>query len=70
MVICTTGLDDKDKALVTEVVYGTIKYKYSIDKILQYYLRGNFNKIDSFVLNILRSAIYQMRFLLCGQGHL
>lgn len=55
-------IDTKDKALITEVVYGTIKYKKTIDIIL-----GNFvadiDKIDIKVLNILRSAIYQIRFL-------
>lgn len=58
-----SSFNDKDKALITEIVYGTIKYKYTIDKILYYYLKNNFNKTDSFVLNILRSAIYQMRYL-------
>ena len=27
-------LSDKDKGLVTEIVYGTIKYRYTIDRIL------------------------------------
>ena len=32
-------LNDKDKALVTEIVYGTLKYKYTIDKILQHFVK-------------------------------
>lgn len=59
-----TGLDIdvKDRALITEVVYGTIKYKRTIDIILESFVKS-IDQIDKEVLNILRSAIYQMRFL-------
>ncbi|EQB86835.1 16S rRNA (cytosine967-C5)-methyltransferase [Clostridium punense] len=56
-------LDQKDKGLVTEIVYGTIKYKYTIDKILKEFLKNNFDKTDRFLLNILRITIYQIRYL-------
>lgn len=56
-------LNDKDKGLVTEIVYGTIKYKYSIDKILNHYLKNGINKVDKKVLNILRISIYQLEYL-------
>ncbi|MBU3153852.1 16S rRNA (cytosine(967)-C(5))-methyltransferase RsmB [Clostridium estertheticum] len=56
-------LSDKDKALVTEIVYGTLKYKYTIDKILQHFVKNGFDKLESFVLNILRISIYQIRYL-------
>ena len=52
-----SNLKDKDKGLVTEVVYGTLKYKYTIDKILSSYVKNGLNKVDSYVLNILRSAV-------------
>lgn len=58
-----SDLNDKDKALVTEIVYGTLKYKYTIDKILSSFIKKGFEKVDSFVLNILRISIYQIRFL-------
>jgi len=58
-----SNLKDKDKGLVTEVVYGTLKYKYTIDKILSSYVKNGLNKVDSYVLNILRSAVYQMKYL-------
>lgn len=58
-----SDLNDKDKALVTEIVYGTLKYKYTIDKILSSYIKKGFDNLDSFVLNILRISIYQIRFL-------
>lgn len=56
-------LIDKDKALVTELVYGTIKYKYTIDKILKKFLDKNFDKLDRYVLNILRVCVYQIKYL-------
>ncbi|WP_291581466.1 16S rRNA (cytosine(967)-C(5))-methyltransferase RsmB [Clostridium sp. UBA6640] len=58
-----SDLSEVDKALVTEIVYGTIKYKYSIDKIIQNFTGKNFNKLESFVLNILRISIYQIKYL-------
>jgi 16S rRNA (cytosine967-C5)-methyltransferase len=58
-----SDLNDKDKALVTEIVYGTLKYKYTIDKILSNFIKKGFESVDSFVLNILRMSIYQIRFL-------
>ena len=56
-------LEPKDKALVTEIVYGTIKYKYTIDKILSYFLKKGLKNVDSKVLNILRITIYQIKYL-------
>lgn len=56
-------LDVKDKALTTEIVYGTIKYKYTIDCILEKYIKNGLKKVDSMVLNILRISIYQLRYL-------
>lgn len=56
-------LNDKDKGLITEIVYGTIKYKYTIDGILNSFLKNGIKKVDSYVLNILRTSIYQIKFL-------
>ena len=58
-----SNLMDKDKGLATELVYGTIKYKYSIDKILKSFLDKKFDKTDKYVINILRVCIYQLRYL-------
>ncbi|MGL4990393.1 MAG: 16S rRNA (cytosine(967)-C(5))-methyltransferase RsmB [Sarcina sp.] len=55
-------IDSKDKALITEVVYGTIKYKKTIDIILENFVK-TIDDIDKDVLNILRSAVYQMKYL-------
>jgi 16S rRNA (cytosine967-C5)-methyltransferase len=57
------NLESRDKGLVTEIVYGTIKYKYTIDKILSKFLKNGLKKQDSFLLNILRITIYQIKYL-------
>lgn len=56
-------LNDKDKGLVTEIVYGTIKYKYTIDTILNYFIKSNLEKLETDILNILRISVYQMLYL-------
>lgn len=53
----------EDKALITEIVYGTLKYKGLIDEILNYFLREGVGSIDSYVLTILRTSIYQFKYL-------
>lgn len=58
-----SDLNEKDKGLVTEIVYGTLKYKYSIDIILKKLISKPLNKIDDLVLNILRISLYQIIYL-------
>jgi 16S rRNA (cytosine967-C5)-methyltransferase len=57
------SLNDKDRALVTEIVYGTLKYKYTIDTILKYFIKKGFDTMDNNIIHILRVSIYQMRYL-------
>ncbi|SHH51461.1 16S rRNA (cytosine(967)-C(5))-methyltransferase RsmB [Clostridium intestinale] len=56
------SLEQKDRGFITEIVYGTIKYKESIDSIISLYVK-DVNKIDRRVINILRSSIYQLKYL-------
>lgn len=50
----SNDIDPKDKGLITEVVYGTIKYKKMIDIILSSFV-ADIGKIDESVVNILRN---------------
>lgn len=59
----SSGLSQSDKGLVTEIVYGTIKYKYTIDVILKRFITVKFSKLDKIILNILRSSVYQIKYL-------
>lgn len=58
---CT--LNELDRKLATELVYGSVKYKAHIDYILNAYLKRPIDKADPWTRQILRSSIYQMVFL-------
>ncbi|MGO5066971.1 MULTISPECIES: 16S rRNA (cytosine(967)-C(5))-methyltransferase RsmB [unclassified Clostridium] len=58
-----SNLKDNDKALITEIVYGTLKYKETLDIIIQSYLRNPIKTMDKNIVNILRITIYQIRYL-------
>ncbi|WP_294371048.1 16S rRNA (cytosine(967)-C(5))-methyltransferase RsmB [uncultured Clostridium sp.] len=55
-------LNDKDKALLTEIVYGVLRRKKTLDIIIANFVK-DIKIMDKNVLNILRVAIYQMNFL-------
>ena len=55
-------LEEKDKALTTELVYGTLRRLKTLDMIISSFVR-DIKEMDKKTLNILRVGIYQMRFL-------
>lgn len=55
-------LNDKDKALLTEIVYGVLRRKRTLDIIIANFVK-DIKVMDKTILNILRVAIYQMNFL-------
>eukprot|EP00828_Plagiopyla_frontata_P030014 TRINITY_DN3891_c0_g3_i1.p1 TRINITY_DN3891_c0_g3~~TRINITY_DN3891_c0_g3_i1.p1 ORF type:complete len:792 (-),score=144.58 TRINITY_DN3891_c0_g3_i1:2486-4861(-) len=55
-------LSDKDKSLLTELVYGVLRRKKTLDVIISNFVK-DIKLMDSIILNILRVAIYQMNFL-------
>lgn len=54
------NIEPKDRALLTEITYGTLQYKYTLDYYLQPYIRG---KLDLWVRWLLRLSVYQIRYL-------
>lgn len=56
-------LNKKDINLISEIVYGTITWKLTIDAILQKYSKIKLKKMSCWVLNILRMGAYQIIFL-------
>ncbi|MCF8564424.1 16S rRNA (cytosine(967)-C(5))-methyltransferase RsmB [Alicyclobacillus tolerans] len=58
-----SGLDPRNKALATEIVYGTIQRKRSLDALLTLYLRRPLAELDPQILTILRMTAYQLGFL-------
>jgi 16S rRNA (cytosine967-C5)-methyltransferase len=52
----------KDVGLLTEVVYGTIQRKLTLDYFIKPYLK-NPKKVEDWVVVLLRMTVYQMHFL-------
>lgn len=55
-------LSDKDAALLTEIVYGTLQHKLTLDYGLSDFIRTP-KKLESWVRNLLRLSAYQMVYL-------
>jgi len=56
-------LSDQDRRFITELVYGTIKAKATLDWMISFYINRPIDKIAPVILNILRIGMYQMFFL-------
>lgn len=56
-------MDGRDKALATELVYGSIKYRGRLDWVLNRYAKPKVNQMDPWIRNILREGLYQLMFL-------
>lgn len=56
-------LNPKDIAFISELVYGTVTWKLTIDEIISKYSSIRIKKISPWIVNILRMGIYQIVFL-------
>ncbi|WP_312458667.1 16S rRNA (cytosine(967)-C(5))-methyltransferase RsmB [Proteiniclasticum sp.] len=54
---------EEDVGLLTEIVYGTLKYLLTIDEILKRNTKISLSKTERYVLDVLRISVYQMHFL-------
>lgn len=54
---------EEDRGLYLNIVYGTLQNKIYLDFLLKKYIKTDLNKLDSEVLCILRSSVYQIYFL-------
>ncbi|TSB46361.1 16S rRNA (cytosine(967)-C(5))-methyltransferase RsmB [Alkalicoccobacillus porphyridii] len=59
----SAGLDRRDSALLTEIVYGTIQRKLTLDYYMKPFLKKGSKKLDTWVLVLLRLSMYQMIYL-------
>ncbi|MFC3040282.1 16S rRNA (cytosine(967)-C(5))-methyltransferase RsmB [Virgibacillus xinjiangensis] len=55
-------IDPRDEGLLTEIVYGTIQRKYTLDYYLESFINPR-KKLDQWVRMLLRMSVYQMVFL-------
>ena len=55
--------DERDRSLLTEIVYGTLRWRGKIDAKLNRHLRRPLAQTDPFIRNLLRATLYQIIFL-------
>lgn len=56
-------LSKADRALFTEIVYGTISMRDRLDYVIRQYLKGSSDRLEKWVLILLRLSFYQLLFL-------
>ena len=56
-------LEEKDRALATNIIYGVLQNKMRLDYIIAAYSKMPVKKISSDIMNILRMGIYQALFM-------
>lgn len=57
------NLNEKDVGLISQIVYGVITWKLTLNTILEKYSKIKLKKISPWIINILRMGIYQIIFL-------
>lgn len=53
----------KDRAFMTEVIYGTMKYRLRLDYIINQFSKTPVKKMKPLIRNLLRMTVYQLLFL-------
>lgn len=56
-------LDGRDRALATEIVYGTVQRQITVDALMSPYIKRPIRDLDGASLTILRMTVYQLAFL-------
>ena len=59
----TESLTERDRSLLTELVYGTLRWRGKIDAQLSHHLRRPLEQTDGGLRNLLRLTCYQLVFL-------
>ncbi|MGI6279156.1 MAG: 16S rRNA (cytosine(967)-C(5))-methyltransferase RsmB [Acutalibacteraceae bacterium] len=57
------NLTDKDKALVSALVYGVLDRKITLDYVLSRFVKTPIEKTAPFTLQVLRTALYQIMYM-------
>lgn len=58
-----SGLEGKDRAFCSALYYGVLERKITLDYIISKYSKFKLKSIDGRALNVLRSGIYQLKFM-------
>ena len=57
------GMDRRDKGFITQIVYGVVRRKLTLDYIISKYSSIKLKKMSKFILLILRMGVYQIYFM-------
>jgi len=61
--LMSNAFKDVDRAFITDLVYGTIKWKLTIDYIISSFSSIKLKKISPWIINILRLGVYQILYM-------
>lgn len=53
----------RDRAFINALVYGVMRRRAELDRIINHFSRTRLSKIDPPILNLLRLSVYQIRFM-------
>ena len=62
-IFLSAGLEERDRALLTEITYGTLRWRGSIDARLAKHLRRPLEELDPPIRSLLRLTGYQLLYL-------
>ena len=61
--LCSAGLSREDRALATELAYGSVRHRLTLDAVLGRFSRVPVERIERPVLEAIRQGLYQLVFL-------
>ena len=61
--LASSDFSREDTAFIKELVFGTVKYKITLDHVIRKFSSLRLKKISPYILNILRLSAYQMLFM-------
>lgn len=61
--LMSSTFKDVDRAFITDLVYGTIKWKLTIDYVISSFSSIKLKKISPWIINILRLGVYQILYM-------
>lgn len=56
-------VEERDRALANEIVYGTTKYRLKLDYIIDQFSKTPVKKMKPFIRHLMRMSVYQLIFL-------
>jgi len=62
-VLKKAALKEQDRSFITELVYGTLRWRGRLDHVISLHSSKPLNKLDPEILNILRMGAYQLLYL-------